>query len=221
MGKQPDIKAFIIRRDTECGVCGEELGKGSMITLDREKGALCLSCAGMDHLWFLPSGDAAMTRRSKKHSTLSAVVLKWARARKRYERQGILVEKDALEQAEKECLADSEQRERRKQREAEKRAELDKQFVKEFAAKIRRQYPRCPSGREKTIAEHACRKYSGRVGRSKAAKEFSEEAIRLAVIAHIRHTETKYDELLMKGYDPFDARQHVSGQVYSKLEQWE
>ena len=96
MGKQPDIKAFIIRRDTECGVCGEELGKGSMITLDREKGALCLSCAGMDHLWFLPSGDAAMTRRSKKHSTLSAVVLKWARARKRYERQGILVEKDAL-----------------------------------------------------------------------------------------------------------------------------
>lgn len=221
MGKQPDIKAFIIRRDTECGVCGEELGKGSMITLDREKGALCLSCAGMDHLWFLPSGDAAMTRRSKKHSTLSAVVLKWARARKRYERQGILVEKDALEQAEKECLADSEQRERRKQREAEKRAELDKQFVKEFAAKIRRQYPRCPSGREKTIAEHACRKYSGRVGRSKAAKEFSEEAIRLAVIAHIRHTETNYDELLMKGYDPFDARQHVSGQVYSKLEQWE
>ncbi|MGM0531909.1 MAG: hypothetical protein ACQER7_11215 [Bacteroidota bacterium] len=37
MGKQPDIKAFIIRRDTHCGVCGEEIGKGSMITFDREK----------------------------------------------------------------------------------------------------------------------------------------------------------------------------------------
>ncbi|MBS3776329.1 MAG: DUF2293 domain-containing protein [Bacteroidales bacterium] len=221
MGKQDEMKTFFIRRDTQCGVCGEELWKGSMITLDREKGALCMSCAGMDHLWFLPSGDAALTRRAKKHSGMYAVVLQWARARKRYERQGILVEKEALEQAEKECLADQDQRERRKEREALKRKELDKQFIEQFAAKIRGQYPGIPSGREKTIAEHACRKYSGRVGRSQAAKEFSEDAIRLAVIAHIRHTETNYDELLMRGYDPFDARMLVRDQVDSKLEEWE
>lgn len=221
MANKSDLKVFIIRRDSECGECGTELGKGSFITLDKEKGALCLSCADMDHLWFLPSGDAAMTRRAKKYSGLAAVVLQWARARKRYERQGILVEKAAIEKAEKECLADSEQRERRRQREAIKREEIDNKFVKEFAARIRENYPGCPAGREQAIAEHACSKYSGRVGRTQSAKEFSRKAIELAVIAHIRHAETNYDELLMKGFDRFDARQSVEDEVSSILEKWE
>lgn len=75
--------------------------------LVENRGALCLSCADLDHLVFLPSGDAALTRRARKHSTLVAVVLKWSRARKRYERQGLLVEAQALEMAEKECLSNS------------------------------------------------------------------------------------------------------------------
>ena len=37
-----------------------------------------------------------------------AVVLKWSRARAHYERQGILVGETALERAEQECLADTE-----------------------------------------------------------------------------------------------------------------
>ena len=40
-----------------------------------------------------------------------------------------------------------------------------------------------PGIRERTIAEVACRKYSGRVGRSAAAKQLDENAVRLAVIA--------------------------------------
>jgi len=106
---------------------GEDLGRKAWITLEKDRGALCLSCADLDHLVFLPSGDAALTRRARKHSMLSAVVLKWSRARKRYERQGLLVEDQALEQAERECLADSEVRARRKEREAERRAEMDRQ----------------------------------------------------------------------------------------------
>jgi len=51
------------------------------------------------------------------------LVLRWRRARKRYEQQGLLVEDQALEQAEKECLSDSEVRERRRAREAERREE--------------------------------------------------------------------------------------------------
>jgi hypothetical protein len=43
----------------------------------------------MDHLVFLPSGEAALTRRAKKASGLSAVVVRWSRTRKRYERQGL------------------------------------------------------------------------------------------------------------------------------------
>jgi len=37
--------------------------------------------------------------------------------------------------------------------------------------------------------------------RSAAAKDFDEQAVRLAVTAYIRHTETLYDELLAAGYD--------------------
>ena len=83
---------FISTTDSKCDECGEDLGRKAWITLVEGKGALCLSCADLDHLVFLPSGSAALTRRAKKHSTLSAVVLKWSRARKRYERQGLLVE---------------------------------------------------------------------------------------------------------------------------------
>jgi hypothetical protein len=44
---------------------------------------------------------------------------------------------------------------------------------------------------ETQIAEHTCRKHSGRVGRTSAANRFSPEAIRLAVAAHIgRRTPT-------------------------------
>jgi hypothetical protein len=46
---------------------------------------------------FLPAGDAALSRRARKASTLSAVVVRFSRPRKRYERQGILVEPKARE----------------------------------------------------------------------------------------------------------------------------
>ena len=219
--KNNEIKVFISGRESICGECGENLGHKAWITLDRDKGALCLACAELEHLVFLPTGDAALTRRSRKHSTLSAVVLKWSKARKRYERQGLLIEEKALEQAEEECLADQEVRERRKQREQEKRAIIDKEFVKNFAKHIRELFPNCPKGKENIIAKHACLKFSGRVGRSSAAKKFDEEAIRLAVIAHIRHTKTKYVELISRGYDRYDARSLVQPEVETIVEQWE
>lgn len=221
MKKSNDIKVFISNRDSICDECGEELGRRAWITLERDKGALCLTCADLDHLIFLPSGDTALTRRSRKHSTLVAVVLKWARARKRYERQGLLVEGQALEQAEQECLADSEIRVRRREREAERRAELDEQYVKRFSERLRECFPGCPHGREKEISEHACLKYSGRIGRSAGAKSLDEEAVRLAVIAHIRHTETNYDELLAMGYERREARDQVNAKVGDILTNWE
>jgi hypothetical protein len=47
-----------------------------------------------------------------------------------------------------------------------------------------------------------------------------EEAVRLAVIAHIRHTETKYDELLSRGYDRREARAEVEEDVHRVLQEW-
>ena len=71
------------------------------------------------------------------------------------------------------------------------------------------------------IAEHACSKHSGRVGRSSAAKQLDENAIRLAVVAHIRHNMTPYDELLMEGCDRLTARSEVNEQISDVLSTWE
>jgi hypothetical protein len=219
--KSNDILVFISSKEGSCHECQSELGDGAWITLDQEKGALCLSCADLDHLDFLPSGDPALTRRSKKYSRLYAVVLKWSKRRKRYERQGLLVELEAIEKAEQECLADQEIRERRRERAALKRQELDAKYIKDFARKIEEYYPSCPPEKAKKIAEHACQKYSGRVGRSAAAKSFSEKMIELAVRAHIRHTETRYDDLLLSGMDRWEARDRVETDVWLVLENWQ
>src|SRR5215813_15643689 len=215
-----EIKVFISHRDSKCEDCGERLGRQAWITLEENKGAVCLACADLDELVFLPAGDAALTRRSRKYSTLSAVVLKFSKARRQYERQGLLVEENALAQAEAECLADTEVRERRNERARERRAELDQEYIKEFAKRIRALYPNCPAGREQTIAEHACLKYSGRVGRSAAARSFDEDAVSLAVSAHVRHRETNYDSLLADGWFRGEARAKVRDRVEEVLEKW-
>lgn len=60
----------------------------------------CLDCADLGHLVFLPRGDTALTRRSREASVLSAVVVRFDRRHGRYERQGVLVEEEALAPAE-------------------------------------------------------------------------------------------------------------------------
>ncbi len=223
----PEWKVFIASQESTCDECGQMLGRHAWITLQpnpqapQKAKALCLSCADLDHLVFLPSGDAALTRRSRKHSRLSAVVLKWSRARKQYERQGVLVENEALEQAERECEADADLREVRRGQAVLRRAELDQEYVSRFASRVRELYPHCPADREQIIAEHACRKYSGRVGRSAAAKEWSEKAVNLAVFAHIRHAETRYDDLLANGRDRFEAREQVRPEVLAIQARWQ
>jgi hypothetical protein len=150
-----------------------------------------------------------------------AVVLKWSRVRNRYERQGLLVEAQGLEKAEQECLADNEIRARRREREAVRRQETDSKYVEEFAARVRELFPHCPAGREREVAEHACLKYSGRIGRSALAKAMDEAAVRLVVIAHVRHRETKYDELLAKGCERREARTAVEETACRVLQKWE
>ncbi|MGH3949468.1 MAG: hypothetical protein ACRDSE_10120 [Pseudonocardiaceae bacterium] len=108
--KAPDIVVFMPHRDWTCATCGQTDG---FLVMENDE-PLCLDCSDMAHLVFLPSGNAALTRRAKKASGLSAVVVRWALTRKRYERQGILVEQEALELAEEQCLADAEVRERRR-----------------------------------------------------------------------------------------------------------
>jgi hypothetical protein len=183
-------------------------------------GPLCMTCADMDHLVFLPAGDATLSRRANKESGLSAVVVRFSRARKRYERQGILVEEAALERAEERCLADEEVRSRRRERAQERRADEDLDFHARLAKEIVRLFPGCPPARAERIARHTGTRGSGRVGRSAAGRAFDEEAITGAVIASVRHEDTSYDGLLMKGYDRREARSLVWDDVEELLEAW-
>ena len=149
--KPDDLKVFITSRKSTCVQCKEDLGRKAWITLVEDKKALCLTCADLEHLTFLSAGNAALTRRSRKYSTLSAVVLKWSKARNRYERQGLLVEESALKQAETECLADEDARAQRRLRQADRRAELDLEYLKRFADEILQLYPKCPPKTAKSI----------------------------------------------------------------------
>ena len=54
--KSGGILVFLIRNEAKCAECGQELWRGRMITLNRDRGALCLGCADLDHLEFLASG---------------------------------------------------------------------------------------------------------------------------------------------------------------------
>jgi hypothetical protein len=78
-----------------CHRCG---GTGDLLMMETP-GPACLRCVGLDDLEFLPAGDALLTRRVKANSTRYAVVVRFSRTRRRYERQGLLVEPRALSDA--------------------------------------------------------------------------------------------------------------------------
>lgn len=216
---EKDLVVFSIVRDSKCSGCQEELWKGQFLTM--EKGApLCMKCADLDHLVFLGSGDAALSRRSKKYSKLWAVVVRFSRARKRYERQGLLVEEDALAKAEEDCLADSGLREARRIRDEGRRLREDEVLAREMEARLKEIFPGCPSDEARAIAQHASIRGSGRVGRSAAGRNLEEEALRLAAIAFIRHRHTTYGDLLMNGMDRASARQSVWAKIEETLHRW-
>ncbi|MFI5682724.1 DUF2293 domain-containing protein [Streptomyces sp. NPDC051636] len=204
-------------RRKHCAACR----RGPLSLLVLEEGVpRCLVCADLGHLVFLPRGDAALTRRSREESTLSAVVVRFNRRRSRYERQGVLVEERALARAEERCLADAEARRRRRARDARRRAAQDTRFAEAFAAEIRRLFPGCPAERAGTIAAHASVRGSGRVGRSAAGRALTEGAVISAVVASVRHVDTPYDQLLMSGVPRYEARRRIAAAVETMLQGW-
>jgi hypothetical protein len=212
----PDLVVVSALKDWTCTICSSS---GDLLIMEGP-GPLCLNCADLDHLVFLAAGDAALTRRAKKASGLSAVVVRFSRTRGRYERQGLLVEEDALVQAECACLADEEVRQRQRLRDETRREAQDLSFQTAFANEIARLFPRCPSERADAIARHAGQRSSGRVGRTAAGRALNPEAVTLAVVASVRHLDTSYDKLLMSGVLRSEARSRIHPDVQARLDGW-
>jgi hypothetical protein len=215
-GRAPDLVVISALKEWSCTECD---GTGDLLFMEGD-GPLCLECADLDQLVFLAAGDAALTRRAKKASGLAAIVVRFSRARGRYERQGILVEENALAQAEAACLADQEARARRRLRQVELRSVEDDAFKDSLGEEIIRLFPGCPPERAAAIAAHAGARSSGRVGRSAAGRSLDPDAVTLAVVASVRHSDTDYDQLLMSGLPRPDARDRVRPDIQAVLEAW-
>ncbi|MBI4873813.1 MAG: DUF2293 domain-containing protein [Acidobacteria bacterium] len=193
--------------------------RGNFLVMESGR-PVCLGCADLDHLVYLERGDAALSRRARKYSGLSAVVVRFSRSRGRYERQGILVEEAALQCAEKECRVDADARAARRVRGVERRCAQDRDLVAHMTDAIRGFFPGCPPAEALAIAAHTALRGSGRVGRTAAGRALDEGALTAAVIAAIRHRHTRYDELMMTGYDRIDARHAVHDAVEGVLDRW-
>ena len=97
--RAPDLVVIKpLNHEWTCHRCGKT---GDLLIMENP-GPACLACVGLDDLEFLPAGDALLTRRTKANSARCAVVVRFSRTRRRYERQGLLVERAALEEARRE-----------------------------------------------------------------------------------------------------------------------
>lgn len=88
----PELVAIESRRDWKCHRCA---GTGPWLVMEPQ-GPACLRCLGFGDLAWLPSGDAAVTRRARASSERHLVVMRWQRSTKRYQRVGTLVEPGVL-----------------------------------------------------------------------------------------------------------------------------
>jgi hypothetical protein len=219
LNRAPKPVVFEILRDSQCAECGAILEQGSFLFMEAEQ-PLCLACAGLADLEFLPAGDTALTRRASKHSQRTAVVVRFSRSRKRYERQGLLVETSALEQAEHACLQDADDRAAARLRASELRHKQDRVLVEQMTTRIADLFPKCPPAERAAIAEHTAVRGSGRVGRTEAGRALEPTALTAAVIAAIRHRHTNYDELLSKGIERTAAREEVRAAIDTILASW-
>ncbi|WP_127125458.1 DUF2293 domain-containing protein [Georgenia sp. SYP-B2076] len=214
--RPPDLVIISPLGDWTCAGCG---GTGDLLLME-DDAPLCLVCADLEHLTYLPAGDAMLTRRARKASRLSAVVVRFSRSRRRYERQGVLVEERALVEAEASCLADAEARVRRRDRDEERRRDADSQLTDRLAEEIRRVFPGCPPERAAAVAARASARGVGRSGRTATGQHLDSHAVELAVTASVRHEDTPYDELLMAGVPRDEARERVRAGVAAVLARW-
>jgi len=186
----------------QCERCG---GTGDVL-LRGKAGGVCLDCAGLGHLEFLPACSAPLTRRVVKASRQPVIVMRWTVRRFRgggYERQGILAEPAVIEQAAQESLADTEV----PGREA-------------IAAAIREEFPGCPSERAEAIALYTAVRARGRGRRRTVVPDVEPDAVRSAVAASVLHVDTEYDELVTSGVDRESARERVLDRVEHVLSAW-
>ena len=70
LSRAPERVVFQILGDSRCSECGIELEHGNLLCMEADQ-PLCLACAGLGDLEYLPAGDAALTRRASEGTRTS------------------------------------------------------------------------------------------------------------------------------------------------------
>src|SRR5207237_8567465 len=79
-GRSRELIVFSLVRESKCSECNKELWRGEFLFKDGERG-LCMTCADLDELVYLPSGNASLSRRPLMLSAHSAPALRFGLAR--------------------------------------------------------------------------------------------------------------------------------------------
>ena len=189
--------------------CCDECGRRGVLLLRGRKGATtCQDCAGLGHLVFVATGDAALTRLVRKASPRCAVVVRWNSLRYRFDRQGLLADNHAVEVAALQRLSEVTEGH-------QERAPVDEEFRGVIAAAIRAQFPGCPTPRADGIAYHQALQL-----RRHSSEEPGADAVTLAVTASVMHVDTDYDEQLRAGVGVEEARAGVAARIDAVLDGW-
>ena len=107
--KDKQVVVYALSKASRCYGCDIKLVENDLVKLKKNEDdseVFCKKCGQLDGMELLRAGDAKLTRLAKKYSKVHYVVLKWSELWKTYERQGVLVEKQAIEKATAECSPD-------------------------------------------------------------------------------------------------------------------
>ena len=99
------------------------------------------------------------------------------------------------------------------------RATRHERELARLAARLGLLYPAMPENERTDVVERAFEVGSDRVGRTTKLDE--DRKLELAVIAHVRHTHTEYDERLASGEDREYIRQDIHRDVVCVIERWQ
>ncbi|HEY9785545.1 MAG TPA: hypothetical protein V6D17_09110 [Candidatus Obscuribacterales bacterium] len=107
--KKKDPVVYALSKASRCYNCDSKLLPDDIVKIATgkdEREVLCQKCAGLEDFAILPAGNAQLTRTASKHSQTRYVVMKWSELWKCYERKGLLVEREALAQAQRDILSE-------------------------------------------------------------------------------------------------------------------
>lgn len=102
------LSAYLLSRDSRCYECDKKLLAGEVAKLihdSEERELFCAKCSQLDKLEVLNKGNAKLTRLASKYSQVKYTLLKWSPLWKAYERQGLLLEPEAIAKAKSELTS--------------------------------------------------------------------------------------------------------------------